>query len=97
PWAVYKVDPLTDATIWELGGKHSSFRLARGVRWAFQHDVRVRAYGDEYVTMFDDGAGPPSIEKQSRGLKLVLDLRHMTARQVAQHVHNPSLSANFEG
>jgi hypothetical protein len=96
-WAAYKVDPLTDRTIWELGGKHSSFRLARGLRWAFQHDVRVRAHNDLFVTMFDDGAGPPAVEKQSRGLKLKLDLKHMTARQFSQHTHPPSLSSYFEG
>jgi Arylsulfotransferase (ASST) len=96
-WAAYKIDPQTSATIWELGGKHSSFRLARGVRWAFQHDVRVRASNDLFVTLFDDGAGPPTVEKESHGIKLVLDLRHMTVRRAALHVHRPSLSSNFEG
>jgi Arylsulfotransferase (ASST) len=67
------------------------------VRWAFQHDVRVRASNDLFVTMFDNGAGPPAVERQSRAIKLVLDLKHMTTRQVAQHLHKPALSASFEG
>jgi hypothetical protein len=96
-WAAYKVSPLNGAVIWRLGGKRSSFKLAPGVYWAFQHDVRVRANNDLFVTMFDDSAGPPIVHPQSRGLKLMLDLKHMTARQVAEHVHTPSLSANFEG
>jgi hypothetical protein len=96
-WAAYKIDPLTGSTIWALGGKHSSFRLARGARWAFQHDVRVRAPGDLVVTMFDDGAGPPAVEHQSRAVKLQLDLTRMTARLLVQRTHSPALSANFEG
>ena len=96
-WAAYKVSPLNGAVIWRLGGKRSSFKLARGVHWAFQHDVRVRATNDLFVTLFDDSAGPPTVHPQSRGVKLILDLKHMTARQVAEHVHTPSLSAKFEG
>jgi hypothetical protein len=96
-WAAYKVDKRTGAVIWRLGGRHSSFRLAPGVSWAFQHDVRVRAHNDLFVTIFDDGAGPPKVHQQSRGIKLILDLKHMRAAQVAQHVHAPSLLASFEG
>lgn len=96
-WAAYKVDHRTGAVIWRLGGKHSSFKLGPGASFAFQHDVRVRANNDLFVTLFDDGAGPPTIHSQSRGLKLILDLKHLTARRVAQHEHAPPLLANFEG
>ncbi len=54
-------------TIWELGGKRSSFRLAPGTYWAFQHDVRPRARNDQYITLFDDSAGPPQVHSLSRG------------------------------
>jgi hypothetical protein len=67
------------------------------VYWAFQHDVRIRANSDWFITLFDDSAGPPKIHTQSRGIKLIVSLRHMTVRQVASHVHAPPLSANFEG
>jgi hypothetical protein len=96
-WAAYKVDSQTGAVMWTLGGRQSSFRLATGAAFAFQHDVRVRAGNDLFVTVFDDGAGPPTVHSQSRGLKLILDFKHMTARAVAQHVHVPAVSASFEG
>ncbi len=96
-WTAYKVDHRTGGVIWRLGGKHSSFKLAAGASFAFQHDVRVRANNDLFVTIFDDGAGPPAIHTQSRGLKLILDLKRMTARRVAQHLHAPGLLANYEG
>lgn len=96
-WTAYKVDHGSGAVIWRLGGKHSSFKLGRGASFAFQHDVRVRSNGDLFVTIFDDGAGPPSVHKQSRGLKLFLNLKQMTATRVAQYQHSPFLLANFEG
>lgn len=96
-WAAYKVSHQTGAVIWRLGGKHSSFRMGPGAQSAFQHDVRVRAANDLFVTMFDDGAGPPTVHNHSRGLKLILNLRQMTARWVAELDHTPQLVANFEG
>lgn len=96
-WAAYKVNRHTGAIIWRLGGKHSSFRLAPGVHWAFQHDVRIRANNDWFMTLFDDGGAPPKVESQSRGIKLFVDLRHMTVKQVGNHPHVPLLSTNFEG
>jgi Arylsulfotransferase (ASST) len=96
-WAAYKLSHQTGAVIWRLGGKHSSFKMGPGARSAFQHDVRVRAGNDLFVTSFDDGAGPPTVHSHSRGLKLILDLKHMTARWVAELDHTPQLVANFEG
>ncbi len=96
-WAAYKVDHSTGKTIWTLGGKHSSFRMGPGASFAFQHDVRVRASNDLFVTVFDDGGGLPNVEKESRGIKLILDLRHHTARVVSQLKHSPPLMAEFEG
>jgi hypothetical protein len=95
-WALYKVNPQTGSIIWTLGGKRSSFRMGRGASFAWQHDVRVRSRGDTFVTLFDDGAGPP-VHDQSRGLKLKLDLKHMTARVSVQYKHSPPLLATFEG
>jgi hypothetical protein len=96
-WAAYKLSHQTGAVIWRLGGKHSTFKLAPGTYWAFQHDVRHRAQNDQFITIFDDDAGPPTIHSQSRGIKLVLDLKHKTAHQVASHLHSPSVTTNFEG
>jgi hypothetical protein len=96
-WAAYKIDHRSGNVSWRLGGKHSSFRLAPGTYWAFQHDVRARAGNDLFVTLFDNSAGPPTIHNQSRGIKLIVDLKHKTARQVAGHTHSPGLSSANEG
>jgi Arylsulfotransferase (ASST) len=96
-WGAYKLDHRTGTVIWRLGGKRSSFKLAPGTYWAFQHDVRAQAGDDLFVTLFDNSAGPPTIHGQSRAIKLFLDLKHMTARQVASHTHLPALSAANEG
>jgi Arylsulfotransferase (ASST) len=95
-WAVFKVNHRSGAVIWTLGGKHSSFRMGRGASFAFQHDVRVRSGHDWYITMFDNGAGPPVVHP-SRALKLFLDVRHKTAREVAQHTDSPPVQSYVEG
>lgn len=64
-WTVYKVSRRTGAIMWQLGGKHSSFRLraARGQVldnageiFAFQHDPE--AIGHDEYTIFDDESAP---------------------------------------
>jgi hypothetical protein len=96
-WAAYKVDYSTGRVLWTLGGKHSSFRMLSGAGFAFQHDVRMRASNDTLVTVVDNGAGQYVAHKQSRALKLALDLTHMTARSVGQLEHSPALLTHFEG
>ena len=71
--------------------------MGPGTSFAFQHDVRVQAQNDQFVTIFDDGAGPPSVHSQSRGLELNLNLKAMTATVAAQRQHSPALLADFEG
>jgi hypothetical protein len=95
-WAAYKVSHETGKTIWTLGGRRSSFKLGPGALFAFQHDVRIRSGHDWYLTMFDDGGGPPEVH-QSRALKLFLDVKHHTARVVSQRQHRPAITAFFEG
>ncbi len=95
--AVYKVDINTGAVIWTLGGKYSSFKFGHIASFAFQHDVRVRAQNDAVLTMFDDGGGPPDVHGESRGLKLRLDLKHMTASTIVRDLHAPPLLAEYEG
>jgi len=53
--ALYKIDRDTGRIIWRIGGKQSSFRLGRGVRFAFQHDLQRQ--DDGTLTIFDNGAG----------------------------------------
>jgi hypothetical protein len=95
-WAAYKVDHSTGRVIWTLGGKRSSFRIARGAGFAFQHDVRVFG-GDRSVTMIDNGAGDYAVHKQTRALRLRLDVRHHTARRQSEHDHVPPLLSIAKG
>jgi hypothetical protein len=95
-WAAYKISHQTGAILWTLGGKHSSFKMGPGAPFAFQHDVRVQSSHDRFVSLFDDGGGPPKIHG-SRGLKLFLDFKHKTATRVTQYTASPSQQALVEG
>jgi hypothetical protein len=96
-WTVFKVSGQDGHVIWTLGGKHSTFRLPPKARFAFQHDVRVRAANDRVITLFDNAAGPPDIDSQSRGLTLQLDMQRKTVALVGVEQHSPPLLAHFEG
>jgi hypothetical protein len=93
-WAAYKVDYRTGAVGWRLGGRKSSFRMATGTNFAWQHDVRVRA--DSAITLFDNEAGPP-VGTQSRLIALRINVGAGTARLARRVVHSPALLAAYEG
>jgi hypothetical protein len=69
--------------------------MGANTTFAFQHDARMQ--GPNQITIFDDGAGPPVVHQQSRGLTLNLDTRHMTATLALQDEHTPPLGAAYEG
>jgi hypothetical protein len=94
-WAVYNVSHQTGAVVWTLGGKSSSFKMGADTSFAFQHDARLLS--GNLMTVFDDGAGPPDVHKQSRGLTLRLDTTHMAASVVAQDTHSPGVLSRYEG
>ena len=94
-WGVYDVSHQTGAVVWTLGGKSSSFKMGANTSFAFQHDARL--FSGNLMTIFDDGAGPPDVHKQSRGLTLRLDTTHMAASVVAQDTHSPSVLSRYEG
>jgi hypothetical protein len=96
-WAAYDVDHRSGAIVWTLGGRNSSYKLGSGVTFAFQHDVRLHTETDPTVTLFDDGAGPPKVHAQSRGITVRLDDKSMTATLVSEDLHSPALAASFEG
>ena len=93
--AIYKVDHTTGTVIWTLGGKKSSFKMGPGTTTAYQHDAIVQADGT--LTAFDDGGGPPRVHKFSRGVRIRLDLKHMTASLVKEYDHPPPIASAFEG
>jgi len=97
-WAAYRIDRRTGRIMWTLGGKRSTFKLPPQARFAFQHHVRVHRANDHVlVTVFDDGAGPPTVHDQSRALTLRLDRKHKTVSLVKVDYHSPSLLTSFEG
>jgi hypothetical protein len=66
-WALYDVDIRTGAFNWQLGGRHSSFKLGPGAKTYWQHDPEWQPGG--LISVFDNGSTPPK-EKQSRGVLL---------------------------
>lgn len=93
--AVYDIDRQTGAVLWTLGGKSSGFRMGSSTSTWGQHNAVLQPDGS--ITMFDDGAGPPTVHKYSRGLRERIDPTHMTATLVKEYDHSPGISANFEG
>jgi hypothetical protein len=94
-WAAYDVDPRTGQIGWRLGGKHTSFAMARGASVAWQHDAREQPDGT--ITFFDNGA-TPVVHSQSRAIALRLDSQQHTATLVREQVHpGKALIAGSQG
>jgi hypothetical protein len=96
-WAGYKVSRETGQVEWTVGGKRSTFKLSAQSQFAFQHDIRVRSEDGRTITVFDDGAGPPTVHRQSRGLTIKLDPKRRTATVDRSVTHSPQVLANYEG
>jgi hypothetical protein len=89
-WTSYLLDPSNGDIIWQVGGKHSSFSLGPGVRFAWQHDVvglPDATPGQYEISMFDNEDSPQE-GTQSRGLELVLNTATHTAT-VARQIEFP--------
>ena len=93
-WAAYDIDPRTGQLRWQLGGKHSSFKLGPGAATAWQHDARQQP--DGAITFFDNGAFP-AVHPQSRAIELTLDPASMTATLVRSYEHQNALVAGSQG
>jgi len=93
-WSVYKIDRETGRIVWRLGGKRSTFRLGKGVRFAWQHDAQRRA--DGALTVFDNAAAP-AVRKASRALAIRLDERARTATLVRGQRHPKRYLAATQG
>ena len=79
-WTVFKVNRHTGAIMWQLGGKHSSFKLQAapgqvldhaGKIFAWQHDPEAVG-GDEYTVFDDESEG--HLLGSSRAVTVRLDL-----------------------
>ncbi len=85
-WALYDVDIKTGAFNWQLGGKHSTFKLGPGAKTYWQHDAEWQP--GELISVFDNGSTPPK-EKQSRGVLLKPNYASKTVA-LAKAFVNPS-------
>jgi EmrB/QacA subfamily drug resistance transporter len=101
-WAAYLVNIDTGKIEWTLGGRHSSFKFAKGAAFSWQHDV---AFGSgSQITMFDDhccqltggGTSVPATGP-SRGLILNLDHSTGTATLVKQYNGNDEFETEYMG
>jgi Arylsulfotransferase (ASST) len=94
-WALYDVDIRTGAFNWQLGGRHSSFKLGAGTKTYWQHDAEWQPGG--LISVFDNGSTPRK-EKQSRGILLKLNLPGKTVG-LAKTFVNPrhTLLADAQG
>ena len=95
-WAVYSINMQTGKIDWQLGGKHSSFKMGRGTNFEWQHDATLHNNG--LVTLFDDAGGPgPEPESQSRALEIHIGTRSHEATLVHAYTHKPSVRAASMG
>jgi Arylsulfotransferase (ASST) len=85
-WTVYKIERSSGKILWRLGGKKSDFTIGPGARFEWQHDVTPQPGGR--LSVFDNGAGDSTVEKQSRGLLLAVDERHRTVTLTQQFLHS---------
>jgi hypothetical protein len=92
-WAAYLLQRGTGRVLWRLGGNRSSFKMGPGTKMAWQHDGRMLPDGE--LTFFDNGSNPP-IHRQSRALRVRLDVRAREVRLASVYTHPgaPLLSAS---
>lgn len=92
--AVYELNQSTGTVLWQLNGKHSSFSMGPGTKFALQHDAEFQANGT--LTIFDDedvGSKGP----QARGIVLSLDLQKRAVSLLRRYTHRPALDVPAQG
>jgi hypothetical protein len=78
----------------EIGGRHSSVKLAANASTAYQHDATALENGT--ISVFDNG-GAPKVHPQSRGLVVAVSPQTKTATIVAEYEHPNPLSSASQG
>lgn len=92
--AIYKIDRRTGKVLWTLGGKNSTFKLGKGVRFDWQHSARTQADGT--INIYDNSAAPPT-RKTSRVINVRLDEQAKTATLVRSFKHPLGLLSSSQG
>lgn len=82
--AVYRLDRATGAVDWTLGGSASDFESADGAAFTWQHDAHRAPDGT--LTLLDNHAHGGEDDESSRGLRLRLDERAMSAEVAAEYL-----------
>jgi hypothetical protein len=85
-WSLDDIDIHSGGFRWRIGGAHSTFKLAHGATFYWQHDAAFQPGGT--ISLFDNGSDPPE-EKQSRGLLLSPNFHTHTVTLARQFV-NPA-------
>jgi hypothetical protein len=93
-WALYELNTDTGQVFSQIGGRHSSVKLAANASTAFQHDATALENGT--ISVFDNGA-LPKVHPQSRGLVIAINHQRDTGTVVAQYEHPTPLSSGSEG
>lgn len=95
-WTIFRINKPTGDIVWRLGGKQSSFAIASGGEFSWQHDARFLP--NNFVSLFDDNSnGSSDPEPPSHGLILQLDLNTMTASVSRTYFHDPNISVASQG
>lgn len=84
--AICKIDHHSGKIIWQLGGKHSSFRFAGGKSFSGQHDIRVLPNG--HYTLFDNSTIDPK-QNASGPSEYEINLEYMVAKRVWEYHYPP--------
>lgn len=93
--AIVKVDPVTHAIEWQLGGARNQFRFVNDPEGGFsgQHDVRVLANG--HLLLFDNGTARSP--QSSRAVEYAIDPIARTATMVWEYAPSPPIFNTFTG
>jgi EmrB/QacA subfamily drug resistance transporter len=101
-WAAYLVNIKSGKVIWQLGGKHSSFKIPAAAHFEWQHDVQM--LNSDTVTMFDDHCCDISSANtylpatgSSRGLRLHLDFSNHTVKVAQVYTHGTTFESEYMG
>ncbi|HXW78678.1 MAG TPA: MFS transporter, partial [Acidimicrobiales bacterium] len=101
-WTAYMVNATTGDIEWQLGGKHSTFKVPSDASFEWQHDVRLNS--GSVISMFDDdccqitGAGTYLAPAgPSRALELKVNVATGQVTLVKQYQHSNGFSAAYMG
>lgn len=95
--ALYKINRRTGRIMWQVGGKGSDFKLGKGVRFGYQHDVQRTASGA--LSIFDNGAGGKhgKVNRFSSAKLLRLDLRKKRVTLIKAYRNPRDVISNSQG